>query len=199
MYYDRLSKGQAVNQEGDSKSYKQSIVLYNKWMTEEQESRKMQLFAVGLMATPALLSTSPAILISSLRVKLTANVVAAGADFGIQALMNVSNNRSILQNWNPVATGTAFLLGTSSHSLSNIAGVSLINSTFSTSINLSLDARNNGSIFSFDPSSIIINAVFGTAVGFSGNQLKVDFRNLSLGEGASQSINLAGAAVDDKK
>ena len=84
------------------------------------------------------------------------------------------------------------MIGTPTHSFSNIFGVSLINATISNSINLSADARNKGTIFGFDGTSIIINAAFGTTGGLFGNQMKVDFNNLSLGEGFSQTFNLAG-------
>jgi hypothetical protein len=107
-------------------------------------------------------------------------------------------HRSILDNWNPVSTTLAFGIGASTHTLANNFGVSLLNSTLSSSINLSAQSRMEGTILSFDASSIILNAVFGTAAGSIGNQMKVDFKNISLGEAASQSIIFSGAVIDEK-
>ena len=198
-YWSRYLNHQSLSQKGDPASYTSRLGMYNRWSNEEQNYRAMQSWAVGIMATPVLISISPTAIFAALRMKLQANLVAAGADFGIQALMNGNQHQSILGNWNPVATGSAFLIGTPTHTLGNIAGVSLINATLANTINLSSEARNKGTIFRFDATSIIINAAFGTAGGAMGNQLKVDFRNISLGEGVSQTVNLTGAVIDDKK
>lgn len=197
-YWNRYLNHQPLSQKGDPSSYTSKLGMYNRWSLEGQNYRAMQSWAVGVMATPVLISISPGVIFTALRMKLQANLVAAGADFGIQALVNGSNHRSIINNWNPVSTGLSFGIGTPTHSLGNIAGVSLLNATFSSSINLSIQSRLEGSVLSFDARGILINAAFGTAGGAMGNQLKVDFRNLSLGEGASQTINLTGAVVDDK-
>jgi hypothetical protein len=197
MYSRRASNGQAVGQKGDPSSYTSHLPMYQNWSREEKNYRAMQSFAVGILGTPVLISISPAVVVAALRMKLQANIIAGSADFGVQALMNGSQHKSMLSNWNPVSTVLSFGLGAPTHSLSNIAGVSLFSASISFSVNLSPTAIGNNNIFSFDPRSIIINAVFGTAAGAGGNQFKVDFRNSSLGEGFSQTINLAGAAVDN--
>ncbi len=198
MYYSRSLNHKSLNQKGDPASYTSHLPMYNRWHMADQNYRAMQSFAVGILGTPVLMSISPVVVVAALRMKLQANIIAGGADFGIQALMNGSQHKSVLSNWNPVSTVLSFGLGAPTHSLSNIAGVSLISATISSSVNLSSSAIGNNNIFSFDSRSIIINAVFGTAAGAGGNQFKVDFRNSSLGEGVSQTINLAGAAVDNK-
>lgn len=199
MFWGRINSGQEVSKNGDPASYTARLKMYKRWHQEDQNYRSLQAWAVGILSTPVLVSISPSAVFYALRMKLQANVIAAGADFGIQALINGKNNQSILKNWNPVSTSTSFLIGTPTHSFSNIFGVSLFNATISNSINLSADARNKGTIFGFDGTSIIINAAFGTTGGLFGNQMKVDFNNLSFGEGFSQTFNLAGAAVDDKR
>nr|WP_295187908.1 RHS repeat-associated core domain-containing protein [Sediminibacterium sp.] len=195
----RIRDGQPLHQAGDPSWLAGQENNHIRFAKNETAYRQMQAWAVGILATPVLVSTAPAVVLTALRMKLQANFIAAGADFGIQALVNGGmKNRSILENWNPVSTALSFGIGTPTHSLGNIVGVSLFNATLSGSINLSSASRMEGSVFSFDARAIIINAAFGTAGGAMGNQLKVDFRNLSLGEGVSQSINFTGAIVDEK-
>ena len=195
----RIRDGQPLSQSGDPSWLEGQIKNHQRFALNESEHRQMQTWAVGILATPVLASTSPSFLLMALRMKIQANYIGAAADFGIQATINGYNHQSILGNWNPIATGTAFLIGTPTHSLGNIGGVSLMNATLSNSINLSANARNSGTVFRFDATSILINAAFGAAGGMTGNQMKVDFRNLSLGESISQSFNFVGAAIDDKK
>ena len=197
VYNRRASNRQALGQKGDPSSYTSHLPMYQNWSKEEKNYRAMQSFVVGILGTPVLVSISPAVVVAAIRMKVQANIIAAGADFGVQALMNGSEHKSISSNWNPVSTVLSFGLGAPTHSISNIAGVSLFSSSISSSINLSPTAIGKNNIFSFDPRSIIINAVFGTAAGVGSNQFKVDFRNSSLGDGFSQTISLAGAAVDN--
>ncbi len=198
LYYSRTLNGESAIQKGDRESYKSSVGLYKKWDVEEKNYRAMQAWAVGILASPVLLSTAPSTVIAAMKMKLSTNFVGAAADFGIQAYSNGSCGKPILQNWNPVSTALAFGVGTPTHSLGNIAGVSLINATLSTSINLSQNSIAKGSELSFNLTSIVINTTFGTFSGANANELKVMFRNGPVSEAASQTFNFVGAIVDEK-
>ena len=104
-----------------------------------------------------------------------------------------------MDNWNPVSTLVAFGIGAPTESLGNIAGVSVINATISTSLNLSQNAINGGQpTMSFSLSSIFINALFGTVAGYHSGAFAGDFGSKALSEGASQPFNFVGAVIDEK-
>ncbi len=196
--YNRTVTGQPLRLKGDSYSYNNSLSNKKRWDAAQKDYKKMSVGAVLLIASPILYATAaPGALVLALETKLTANTVGAVSDFGIQAVINGYNGKPIMDNWNPVSTLVAFGVGAPTESLGNIAGVSVINATVSSSVNLSNNARTNGQTFSFSLSSIFINALFGTAAGYHSGAFGGDFGSKAFSEGASQPINFVGAVLDD--
>jgi hypothetical protein len=74
----------------------------------------------------------------------------------------------------------------------------LLNSTLSTSVNLSASSASGTTpVFSFNLSSILINAAFGTAAGGYSQLIGAATGSGAFGDAAASPINLTGAVVDE--
>ncbi len=195
MYYGRTLNNQPAIQKGDPLSYRSSVGMYKKWDIEERNYRAMQAWAVGIIASPVVLSTvSPSAIIASLRLKLVPVVV----DAGIQTIVNGMQHKNIFSSYN-FASGAASLLinAPEGATLNNMIGVAFANSTIGASVNLSSNSLSGISpIFSFDPRSIIINTAFGTAAGQYSNFIGSETGSSTFGDAAASPINLGGAVID---
>ncbi|MBS1948776.1 MAG: hypothetical protein JST47_13515 [Bacteroidetes bacterium] len=196
-YADRLHNNQPLSQKGDPASYTSSLGMYKHWTQEEKNYRAMQAWAVGIIASPALIATSPA----EIGVALTAQrFTAVAIDASIQTAVNAMLHKNVFSNYNFVSGAASFLIGApEGASLSDLAQVNLLNSTISTSINVSSSSVfGPNSIFTFDPRAILINAAFGTAAGkysqFIGNGSGAGD---AFGDAAASPMNLAGAVGDE--
>ena len=193
IYADRLNKGQPRSQNGDPASYTASLAMYERWTQEEKNYRAMQSWAVGIIAAPALIATSPAqIGIGVLSQKLSAFAI----DASIQTTLNLMEHKDPVADYNAMGGLTSFLIGApEGASLTDLAQVSLLNSTISTSVNLSIASvvRGDKPIFSFNPLSIMINASFGTAAGSFSQFLDVG----TPGDAYASPLNFVGGFFGD--
>ncbi|MDO6430219.1 hypothetical protein Q4E93_06470 [Flavitalea sp. BT771] len=170
------------------------LVASKRWTKAENDGRVMQAWAVAIIATPALSASSPAEISLALRMKVGFNVGAFAVDAGLQTVANTIEHRNIFTNYNFLSGGAALLIGAPEGApLNNIIGVNLMTATAGSSVNLSINGISTGDILSFNPLSILIGTVFGSAAG------KV---SLSVGGGATMDalvspINFSGTAVDE--
>ena len=196
LYHERLGAKQPLSQKGDPLSYSKSLPMYISWTQEQKNYRAMQAFAVGIMAAPALIATSPA----EIGFSLTAQKVTAFAiDATVQTAVNAMEHRNIFSNYNFLSGATSILIGApEGASLSDLAQVSLLNSEISSSVNISERSLfGPTTIFRFNPSEIIINATFGTLAGKYSQLIGNGAGSNAFGDGASLPINVAGAAASE--
>jgi RHS repeat-associated protein len=193
-YNDRLIHNQPLAQKEDPASYAASLDMYKRWTQADKEGRAMQVWAVGIMATPVLAAAAPAEVGLALRMKAGFNVGAFAVDAGLQTVANAIEHKNIFTNYNFLSGGLALVIGApEGASLGNIVGVNLVTATVGTSVNLSINGIRTRDILSFNPISILIGTVFGSAAG------KV---SQSIGGGATMDalaspVNFTGTAVDE--
>lgn len=195
LYADRLQNNQPLSQVGDPVSYTSSLSMYKRWTQADNEGRAMQAWALGIMAAPALAAAAPAEVGLALRIKAGINLGAFAVDAGMQTVVNTMEHKNIFTNYNFLSGGAALLIGAlEGASLSNIVGVNAVTSTLGSSVNLSINTfSGKDRVLSFNPLSIIIGTVFGSAAG------KVSQIN---GGGATMDalaspFNFTGTAIDE--
>ncbi len=102
----------------------------------------------------------------------------------------------MFKNFNFASTGAALLFGApEGASFQNVLGVSAMNATIGTSVNLSYNSLfADDHILSFHPLSILIATAFGTA----GAQVSgvIGGGNANLGDALVAPINVTGQAID---
>jgi len=196
VYYNRKVSGQPLNQQGDPTLYTSKLVDYKRWDLAEKQYRAMQSWALGILASPVLLTTvSPGALVACIRIKSTPFIV----DAAIQTTLNGMQHKNIFSNYNFSGGLASLIINTpEGASFSQIAGVAFANSTISSSVTLSGNSINGSSpVFSFSPVSIMINTVFGTTAGqysgFIGNGTGIS----SFGDAAASPINFGGVVLDE--
>ncbi len=196
MYYSRSLNHKSLNQKGDPASYTSHLPMYKRWHVVDQNYRAMQAWAVGILGAPALLTTvSPAALATSIRIKSIPFLV----DATVQTVVNGMQNKNVFSNYN-FAGGVASLIinAPEGAAFKQIAGVSFANSLLSSSVTLSGNSINGSSpVFSFNPISIIINAVFGAAAGQYSEFVGTGSGISSFGDAAASPINLTGVVLDE--
>ena len=194
IYQDRLAYGQPLNQKGDPAGYTASRPMYDRWVQGDKEGRAMQAWAVGKMAAPALLAVSPAEVGLALQMKAGWNVGAFAVDAGVQTVVNTIEHKNIFSNYNFLSGGLALGVGApEGATLSNIIGVNAVMATVGTSVNLSVDGIRTRDIFSFNPRSILIGSVFGSAAGKASQALGGG----AVMDGMMAPVNFTGTAVDE--
>jgi hypothetical protein len=167
-YYSRLNGGDKnLSHPGDPASYTSSLSMYKGWTQADKDGRAMQLWAVGIMATPALLAASPAEVGLALQMKVGLNLGAFAVDAGVQSVVNGIEHKNIFSSYNFLSGGLALAIGApEGASLGNIVGVNALTSTLGSSVNLSISSLSGTDpILSFHPLSILIGTVFGSAAG----------------------------------
>jgi RHS repeat-associated protein len=194
-YYNRVQYHQPSRQAGDPKAYTASVDMYDQWANAEDSYRAMQAWAVGVIAAPALLASSPAEIGLALRMKVGFNVGAFAVDASVQASTSAIEHKNFLSNYNFISGGSALLLGApEGSSLSNVVGANLVNSTLSTSVNISASSVfGTEHILSFNPLSILINTAFGS--GASGTSRVLG--GGAVGDALAAPVNFTGAAIDE--
>jgi hypothetical protein len=199
LFVSRKFARQPLVQKGDPSSYLASVPMYKRWAIEEENSRAMQAWAVGIIATPALIETTPAELAVALRIKLGFNATAVAVDAAVQTTMSAMQHRNILSNYNVISGGTALVLGVpEGAALSNIAGATLINSSISTSVNISISSiQGRAPILSFNPASILINTAFGTTASRYSQFVSAGTGSAQFGDAVASPIILAGGITDE--
>ena len=194
LYQDRLAYGQPLNQKGDPAGYTASKPMYDRWAQADKEGRAMQAWAVGIMAVPALLAVSPAEVGLALQMKAGWNVGAFAVDMGVQAVVNKIEHKDIASNYNFLSGGLALTVGApEGATLSNVIGVNTVMATVGTSVNMSVNGVRTRDIFSFNPQSILIGTVFGSAAGRASQAVGGG----PLMDAMMAPINFTGTAVDE--
>ncbi|MBU3745040.1 MAG: hypothetical protein FGM61_10945 [Sediminibacterium sp.] len=156
----------------------------------------MQSWAIGLLATPVLAgTTSPAALLTSLRLKIGLNLGAASVDASLQLITKDKRDFNLIS---PIING---VLGPES----NIFGAAFVSSFTGSMINLTPNSLfGNGTIFNNPLSSelgqsILLSTLFGGAGGYLGGAFKTDLPWGRLyGEFLGNSIGgLGGIGLDE--
>jgi hypothetical protein len=155
----------------------------------------MQLWALGIMAAPALLAASPEEVGLALQMKVGFNLGAFAVDAGVQATVAGIEHKSFLANYNIVSGALALGLGApEGASMSNIVGVNFVTSTFGSTFNLSYNsAFGPAPIASFNPLSILIGTVFGASAG----RVSQIGGGEATGDMLASPFNLIGTGVDE--
>jgi RHS repeat-associated protein len=194
-YYNRVQYHQPSRQAGDPKGYTASVDMYDQWAKTEDSYRRMQAWAVGVIATPTLLASSPAEIGLALKMKVGFNVGAFAVDAGVQATTSAIEHKNFLSNYNFISGGSAMFLGApEGASLSNVVGANLVNSTLSTSVNISANSVfGPENILSFNPRSILINTAFGSSASGLSKLLGGGW----AGDVLAAPVNFTGATIDE--
>lgn len=160
----------------------------------DKVGRAMQAWAVGIIGAPALAGASTEAIAVAVDFEVKKHIAAAVVDAGVQTVVNTIEHKNIASNYNFLSGGTALLIGApEGASLSNIIGVNAVTATVGTSINLSVNGVRTRDIFSFNPGSILIGTVFGSAAGRASQA----FGGGAAMDGMMAPANFTGAAVDE--
>jgi RHS repeat-associated protein len=194
-YYDRLHSGRDLSQRGDPASYTSSLSMYKGWTQADKDGRAMQAWAVGIISAPALLAASPAEVGLALQMKAGFNLGAFAVDAGVQTVVNTIEHKNIFSSYNFISGGAALLIGApEGASFSNIIGVNAVTSTIGSSVNLSISSLSGkDDIFSFNPLSILIGTVFGSAAG----KVSQVIGGGAVMDGMASPFNFTGTAIDE--
>jgi RHS repeat-associated protein len=88
MYNSRSLNQQSLNQKGDPASYTSHLPIYKRWHVVDQNYRAMQSWAVGILASPALVALAPTTLnlIIGTKTGLYTRLAIMSGDAGLQLL-----------------------------------------------------------------------------------------------------------------
>jgi len=88
IYYSRSLNNHSLNQKGDPSSYTSHLPMYKRWHVVDQNYRAMQAWAIGILASPALVALSPTTLnlIIGTKTGMYTRLAIMSGDAGLQLL-----------------------------------------------------------------------------------------------------------------